>query len=266
MYLLIMKKEATTSVIRWDWSKDPGPTNGGELPRHFLFQECLMKELSVFIDESGVFGPYETHSPYYIVTLVFHDQSVDISENISHLNTRISQLGMPDYTIHAGPLIRREKEYDSLSLLERKRIFNALYNFVRTAAISYHAITVEKKHLTEEMDLNVQISKQLSTFLTKYSEMFSQFDRIVLYYDYGQMELTKILVSVFCALMKNVEIKKISPANYKLFQAADMLCTLELLEIKSTRKMLSKSELTFFSSAKNLKKAYTQAILKKKLK
>ncbi len=34
-----------------------------------------MSELSVFIDESGDFGPYEHHAPYYIITLVFHDQS-----------------------------------------------------------------------------------------------------------------------------------------------------------------------------------------------
>lgn len=34
-----------------------------------------MREISVFVDESGDFGEYEKHSPYYIVTMVFHDQS-----------------------------------------------------------------------------------------------------------------------------------------------------------------------------------------------
>ena len=225
-----------------------------------------MRDLSVFVDESGVFGPYETHSPFYIVTLVFHDQSIDITNNINHLNKKITQSGLPDYTVHAGPLIRREYEYDSLSLLDRKRIFNILYNFVRTVDITYHAITIEKKHLSEELDLNARISKHLSTFLSNHFEKFSQFERVVLYYDYGQMELTKILVSVFSALIKNVEFRRINPANYKLFQAADMLCTLELLAEKATRKMLSKSELTFFSSAKNLRKAYLQTIHKKKLR
>ena len=220
----------------------------------------------MFIDESGVFGPYEPHSPYYIVTLVFHDQSVDITDNINHLNARISQLRMPGYTIHTGPLIRRENEYGDLSLLERKRIFNTLYNFVRTTDILYHTIMVEKKHLIEKIDLNARISKQLSIFITNHFNKFSQFDRVVLYYDYGQMELTKILVSVFNALLKNIEFKKINPANYKLFQAADMLCTLELLIEKASRNVLSKSELTFFSSAKNLRKAYVQAVIKKKLK
>ena len=34
-----------------------------------------MKELSVFVDESGEFG---SSSKYYLVTLLFHDQSIDI--------------------------------------------------------------------------------------------------------------------------------------------------------------------------------------------
>ena len=28
-----------------------------------------MSELSIFIDESGDFGPYEYHSPYYIISM-----------------------------------------------------------------------------------------------------------------------------------------------------------------------------------------------------
>lgn len=222
-----------------------------------------MRELSIFIDESGDFGLYEAHSPFYLVTLVFHDQSVDITENINHLNEKVRQSGLPDYTVHAGPLIRRENEYIHLSLLERKRIFNFLYNFARTTYITYRSIIVDKKHLIDEFDLNIQITKQLSAFLNGNIEEFMRYDRIVVYYDYGQIELTNILVTAFNAILSNVEFKKISPANYKLFQAADMLCTLELLALKAERKMLSKSELVFFTSAKNLHKAYLKAIQKK---
>ena len=45
-----------------------------------------MKELSIFIDESGDFGEYDFHSPYYIVTFVFHNQSNDITNNIVKLD------------------------------------------------------------------------------------------------------------------------------------------------------------------------------------
>ena len=245
-----------------------GSYRGGELLRRFYVKEIviIMKELSVFVDESGDFGQYEPHSPFYIVTFVFHNQSVDITENIDFLNNKIRNSELPDSPIHAGPLIRREYEFKYLSLKERKRIFNFLYNFARITDITYHSIIVEKKQLVEEIDLNISITKQLSAFLFGNLEKFMQYDRIVVYYDYGQMELTNILVTAFNTILNNVEFKNVIPANYKLFQAADMLCTLELLTLKSERNMLSKSELVFFTSAKNLKKAYLKSIHKKLFK
>lgn len=44
-----------------------------------------MKTLSVFVDESGDFGAYQPHSPYYIFTLVFHDQGNSIEHPIDLL-------------------------------------------------------------------------------------------------------------------------------------------------------------------------------------
>ena len=225
-----------------------------------------MKEKSIFIDESGMFGPYEYHAPFYIVTLVFHDQSIDITPNLNRLHTSLNQRGLPDYTVHAGPLIRRENEYREFLIEERKRIFDCLYHFVRTVDITYHSIVVDKKNLVEELDLNIQITKQLSTFLYKNLESFTKYDRIIIYYDYGQRELTNILVTAFNTVLNNVVFKKVSPANYKLFQAADMLCTMELLSLKAERNMLSSSELAFFSSKRKLDKSYLRAIQKKRYK
>ena len=205
-----------------------------------------MRNLSIFVDESGTFGPYKHHSPFYIVTLVFHDQSVDISSNLNRLRDAMKQRGLPDYTVHAGPLIRRDDEYRDFIGEERKVIFDYLFNFVRTVDIKYHPIHVEKKHLDDEVDLVFRITKQLSAFLNEHLKEFLSYDKIIVYYDYGQKELSKILVSVFNAILSNVNIKKVAPANYKLFQATDMLCTLELLSIKANRKMLTNSELTFF--------------------
>ena len=50
------------------------------MPRHFLWRN--MKELSVFIDESGDFGEYSFHAPFYIVTMVFHDQKTEIENEL----------------------------------------------------------------------------------------------------------------------------------------------------------------------------------------
>lgn len=70
-----------------------------------------MKELSIFIDESGDFGEYDHHSPFYIITMVFHDQNENIQPAILKLNHELSFLGLNDLCIHTGPIIRKEEIY-----------------------------------------------------------------------------------------------------------------------------------------------------------
>ena len=125
------------------WSKDPGPS----LARKFLafFVERILKELSVFIDESGDFGEYSPHSPYYIITMVFHKQDIDIQENVHRLDTELSYLGLDNLCIHTGPIIRKEEIYKDMSIVERRRIFNKMMAFIRSAGIQYKCFSIEKK-------------------------------------------------------------------------------------------------------------------------
>ena len=52
-----------------------------------------MKELSVFIDESGDFGEITERPCYYLVTLVFHNQENDISDKVKKLEKSVKQRG-----------------------------------------------------------------------------------------------------------------------------------------------------------------------------
>ena len=88
---------------------------------------------------------------------------------------------------------------------------------------------------------------------------------MIIYYDNGQIELTKILTSVFSTLYTHVEFRKVKPVDYKLFQVADLICTLELLSEKAKVNSLSKSEIEFFSNTRDFKKNYLKYIQKKKL-
>lgn len=56
---------------------------------------------------------------------------------------------------------------------------------------------------------------------------------VKVYYDNGQVEVTRILSSVFNALLENVEFRKVTPADYRLFQVADLICSLKLVELKA---------------------------------
>lgn len=84
-----------------------------------------------------------------------------------------------------------------------------------------------------------------------------------IYYDNGQHELTKILVSVFTALLPEVQFKRILPEEYRLFQVADMFCTFELLRLKRETHTLSKGEQIFFGTSEDLKRNYLKPISKK---
>lgn len=86
-----------------------------------------------------------------------------------------------------------------------------------------------------------------------------------IYYDNGQVELNKILSTVFNTLLDNVEFKKVKPADYRLFQVADLACTLKLIELKLDNHILSKSELTYFESERVLKKNYLKPLQDMKL-
>ena len=76
-----------------------------------------MRELSIFIDESGDFGAYEPHAPFYVISLVMHDQSLPIAKDIDYLKRHVSEQGFPeDHAIHSMPLIRRERDYSALDM------------------------------------------------------------------------------------------------------------------------------------------------------
>lgn len=74
-----------------------------------------MKELSIFIDESGDFGEYAAHSHYYIITMIFHDQNSDVQPAVTKLNQGLSYLKLNNLCIHTGPIIRREEIYAGMT-------------------------------------------------------------------------------------------------------------------------------------------------------
>jgi len=221
--------------------------------------------LSIFVDESGDFGAFAKHSPYYIVTLVLHDQSVPLREEIDKLERRIQEKGFVHHAIHTGPLIRREAIYENETREKRRSLFNTLVPFTRKIDIRYISVLIEKKECRDEITLAAKISRKLSATLQTKMAFFNEFDRIFVYYDNGQIELTKILVSVFNALFSNVEFRKVRPIDYTLFQVADLFCTLELLAKKMEQKNFSQSEEEFFCSTREFKKDYLKPLRKKQL-
>ena len=222
-----------------------------------------MKELSIFVDESGDFGEYAKHSPYYIVSMIIHDQSADISEQIKKLDNELAKLGLLDHVVHTEPLIRKEGDYHPLSLDERRTVFTKLFYFAIHCDIRYKAFLFYKKDYDSIDQFKEKMTIELKQFIRDNLLIFQSYDRVVLYYDNGQYQLTKILNNVLSTELSYYEAKKAIPSEYKLFQVADLICTLRLLEEKSSNKALTHSEKLVFYGPTELKKAFIKPIKKK---
>ena len=215
-----------------------------------------MKELSIFVDESGDFGDYAEHSSYYIISLVLHDQTIDIRHDVDWLETRLAELGYPNHCMHSGPVIRNEQEYRKDTIENRRKLLKAFMVFFRKLDITCKTIAIGKKHIQDPLAAVARLAKQLSSFIRENYAFFMGFDVVKVYYDNGQVEVTKLLSSVFVSLLENVEFRRVFPSDYRLFQAADLVCSLKLLDLKKGKNELTRTEMLFFEDERTLQKKY----------
>lgn len=224
-----------------------------------------MSELSVFIDESGDFGPVTERPSYYIVTLLFHDQNDDITSNIKKLENSIRNSGFDIEYIHTGPIIRREDVFAKLTIDERRRLLYKMLNFIAVSPICYELVVVNRKEAPDRFSLSGRLGRKISDVIIRYRRFFDSFEKIIVYYDNGQMELGTILNTVFSIHFSNLEFRRAEPQKYRLLQAADFICSMELLRMKNLENRLNKSEKQFFYKPQELKKSFFKTVDKKHL-
>lgn len=78
-----------------------------------------MRELSVFVDESGGDGLSDRH---YLLTVVMHEQSESIADSIEAYEGALRAKGLPDIPFHASPLMNGKGQYSGLDLRTRKML------------------------------------------------------------------------------------------------------------------------------------------------
>ena len=224
-----------------------------------------MKELSIFIDESGDFGEVKERPAYYLVTFVFHNQDDNIEQQVSKLEESVRTAGFDVEYIHTGPVIRREEIFGRYTIDERRKLLYKMLNFVNSCPISYLTVVVDRKEAMDKIALSGKLAKAINISMSQHQDFFGSFDKIIVYYDNGQTELSAILNAVFSIQFSNVEFRKAEPQKYRLLQAADFICSMELLRIKWEEKRLSKSEEKFFYKQQELKKTFLKSVEKKRL-
>ena len=206
-----------------------------------------MKELNIFIDESGDFGVNNNASDLYVVSFVYLSSLNNIEPFLNALKKRLNKLKFTKM-IHTADLIRHKGDYKDLSIDQRRKIFTAIYQFSRKSPIKLKSIIVNKKYTDTYKLLKKQLTMELNELISNNLKYFQKFDKITIYYDNGQSQLTSILEDVF----KNFNISFISDFDKikeKLFQVADMLTFMDKYYYKFKHKLyISKNEKIFFEN------------------
>ena len=214
------------------------------------------RTLSIFVDESGNFKLPDRESRFYIISMVLHDQSIDISAEITELERSDSAIGLEGHCFHAGPLIRREKNYSMLSRQLRGRIFSRMMAFARKVDYRYHCLSVDKRYIDSTDQIVDKLKASLAEFIDMRHDALSSINRVKIYYDCGQAPVTRLLHQFFetnlsCAVEFATDVK---PSRYRLFQLADLICTLHLLELKLGANIpFSRSEQQFFGGPRKFR-------------
>jgi len=224
-----------------------------------------MKELSVFIDESGDFGEVKERPSYYLVTLVLHDQKYDMTNQVKKLENSTRNAGFDFEYIHTGPVIRREGVFATLSIDDRRKLIYKMLNFMVGCAITHETVVVNRKEANNKLELSGKLVIEIAKVIARHATFFDNYEKVIVYYDNGQVELRSVLNAVFSSYFTNVEFRKAEPQKYRLLQVADFICSLELLRIKWKENRLSNSEQKFFYKPQELKKVFLKAIDKKRL-
>ena len=225
-----------------------------------------IREISVFVDESGSFDANAKSSQFYVICMVFHDQQKPVADDIARLDASLSELGLTaDHAVHAGPLVRWESPYRTMRRQDRRIVFSRMLSFLRKCDVSYRCFAADKRFIDSQPTLHDKLLQQIVAFLSSHATDFNAYDRLKIYYDNGQGDVLQILREAFAIFSSKTEfIAEVTPEKYRLFQVADLIATIELLRLKlEIDGRISRAEKDFFLSIQNLKKNYLKPLARK---
>ena len=212
----------------------------------FMIKPSSQRRLNIFIDETGEFGFSGKSAKYYGISLVIHEQDKDITKEIDRLQQKFNELDF-DRMFHIGDLIYGHGDYENMTIKERKKIYFAMYLFMKNIDVKYYSSFYEKKYSQNTQNLQRKIKMTLSDFINNHITYFQQFNRIVVYYDGGQSRLSNVIEEVFMNVNGYERRKNFNHLEKKLFQVADSLTFVDKLIFKYDNHLkFNKSERAFF--------------------
>ena len=101
--------------------------------------------------------------------------------------------------------------FSGLSIDERRKLLFKMLNFIVSSPIAYEMAVVNRKEAPDKISLSGKLGREISYVIVKHKVFFDGFDKIIVYYDNGQIELGAILNTVFSIHFSNVEFRKAEP-------------------------------------------------------
>lgn len=224
-----------------------------------------MRELSIFIDESGSDNLRANH---YLLTLVFHEQSDPLGSSIRIYENSLKDRGLVDIPFHSSPLMNAHDKYSSLSVGERKQLLTAFRVFVRKTPITYTCIRIDIHPEDTREKVTNTMRRELTNFFFDHLEYFQHFDKIKTYYDNGQKSIATAIHDAMGYVFSpdSVTHRLTSAHDYRLSQVADYLCTMELTALKYEENISTKTDEKFFGTRRDFTKGIYKEITQKKLR
>lgn len=223
-----------------------------------------MKELSIFVDESGGQGG---HSKYYVLTLVFHDQDDDLTSQVEKYKIGLSRRGLMDIPFHAGPLLTGHDEYEHLDLRTRKSYLSLFFLLLQHLPIRYYSFVYRRSEMGPGNAFVDRMRRDLTLFLFDNLSYFQSFDKVKVYYDDGQEIVAHALHAAvdYVLTRDSLLYRRTRPTDYVLSQAADLICTLELTACKYVNKEATNTDNKFFGTSRDFRNNYMKAIKRKRV-
>lgn len=149
-----------------------------------------MRELSIFIDESG---SDDLRERYYLVAFVFHEQDFSIGEGIRKYERAVAESGLPLLPFHASPLMNGKDQFKDLDISERKRLFSLFRVMFRHLPISYKVFVFKTHRYRTLKQIADAMRREIIDFIFDNLSWFQQFDAVKIYYDGGQGSVSSAL-------------------------------------------------------------------------
>ena len=220
-----------------------------------------VRELSVFVDESGDLG---AESKYYMLALIFHDQSEDLSEVLSQYQLTLRERRLENLPLHMNPLLRGNEAYANMDTHHRERLLTAFATFAHKCPFTYHVIAYRKDRFVDTSALGAQLRRDIVELLFAHLEWFQRFDLVKIYYDDGQRLVTRALHDGFeYALAREAVLyRDARPSDNRMLQIADYVCGVELAALKYDAREEDATDRIFFGKRRDFMRTFLRKLRK----